>query len=578
MTERTKTGLEILQVALLMGIAGDALLRTSRFGLNFFVWVAALASAMLVLFFRRKREGWSFNNFALTGAMIFFAAMFAVRDAVELRAFDFLAMLGILALIVLPSLKIKAQIAGVIHYGVAGAFTGISTLLMPLFLIFDDIDWGKMSGGGWTKQVVSVLRGFAIAVPIIFIFGALFMAADAAFEGLVQRTFNFDLSNIMPHILVTSFLTWAVAGYLRGSVMGLEMGPWTDEKPKSESLSVTPQTEKPATEAGVQEPPPAPMSVTAEVSDDDNKKEAPKTEPQPEPKKKWNWQNFDNSILPQFFTLGKVEIGIVLGLINLLFLTFVVIQIPYLFGGMNLVQTTPDFKLAEYARRGFFELVWVALLVLPILLTSHWLLRRDNPVNEKLFRVLAGIQIGLLFVIMISATQRMLLYTGNLGYGLTLERLYPMAFMSWLALVFVWFAATVLRGAREQFAWGAVWLALFVLGTLHVMNPDDFVVRTNLRLMQEGRSFDAHYNTRLSDDSIPALLESMPLLSDADRCSVKGKMIRRLADSPNEDDVRMWNWSRWHAKALMSESADIFDVNGCSPNLIYRPSRYDYDD
>ena len=212
----------------------------------------------------------------------------------------------------------------------------------------------------------------------------------------------------------------------------------------------------------------------------------------------------------ELLTLGAIEISIVLGLINLLFLAFVIVQIPYLFGGMDLVQNTPDFKLAEYARRGFGELVAVAALVLPILLISHWLLRKDNPINEKIFRVLAGIHIVLLFVIMISATQRLLLLTGNLGYGLTTVRFYPMIFMIWLALIFVWFALTVLRGAREQFAWGALWSAFVILGAFTFSIPTHYIVRTNIRLMQEGRSFDAFYNANLSDDAIPVLLENLP--------------------------------------------------------------------
>ena len=83
----------------------------------------------------------------------------------------------------------------------------------------------------------------------------------------------------------------------------------------------------------------------------------------------WSWANIDNSMVPGF-TLGTVEVGVILGLINLLFLSFVIFQLPYLFGGMELVQNTPDFKLAEYARRGFGELVAVAALVLPMLLSG----------------------------------------------------------------------------------------------------------------------------------------------------------------------------------------------------------------
>jgi len=227
------------------------------------------------------------------------------------------------------------------------------------------------------------------------------------------------------------------------------------------------------------------------------------------------------------------------------------------------VQNTPDFKLAEYARRGFGELVTVAALVLPILLLSHWLLRRDSPVNEKIYRVLAGIQIALLFVIMISATQRLLLLTGNLGYGLTTVRLYPMVFMIWLALVFGWFALTILRGAREQFAWGALWTALFVVGTLHVLNPDDFIVRTNVRLLQQGRVFDSNYAANLSDDAVPALLENLPAMSFEQQCTVKYKIAQRSATAQTETDFRTWNWSRFAARNMMTRYGENLDTSNC---------------
>src|SRR5438093_22333 len=125
--------------------------------------------------------------------------------------------------------------------------------------------------------------------------------------------------------------------------------------------------------------------------------------------------------------LGIVEIGIALGLLDLLFFSFVVVQIRYLFGGAPLVGITPGLTYADYARSGFFELLAVAALVLPLLLVAHWLLHKQYSAHERLFRMLAGIQILLLFVIMASAVQRMRLY--EMEYGLTQERLYPSAFM-----------------------------------------------------------------------------------------------------------------------------------------------------
>ncbi len=178
------------------------------------------------------------------------------------------------------------------------------------------------------------------------------------------------------------------------------------------------------------------------------------------------------------FSLGAIETGVMLGLLDLLFLAFVAVQVRYFFGGSALVQATTGLTYAEYARSGFFELVAVAALVLPFLLFVHWLLRPDDARGQRAFRWLAGAQIALLFVIMASAFERMRLYQAE--YGLSEQRLYPTAFMGWLAVVFVWFCLTVLRGHRERFAFGAMVAGFLLIATLHVVNPDALIARTNM--------------------------------------------------------------------------------------------------
>ena len=548
MNEKTKTGLEILQAAVLLGVLGDVLLRQTPWGLNVLLFAGALVAAFVMLMLRRKREFWNAQSIALNAALVFFAAMFVWRDSMELKTFDTLAILTILAILTLPALKIKTQTAGVFHYLIGFIWSGISAAFAPFFLFFDDVDWKTIPQTGWSKHLIAVLRGLLIAAPILLVFGALFVAADAVFQGIVERTFNIQPDIVLAHILFTGFFSWAIAGYLRGSLV------------ENFSHNVAETLLEPNEEIK-----PQVLSVT-EIKDE----EAPKAEEKPkvEEKKAWNWQNFDNSALPQVFTLGGIEIAIVLGLINLLFLSFVIVQIPYLFGGFELVQKTPDFKLAEYARRGFGELVAVAGLVLPILLVSHWLLRKDSPVNEKIYRVLAGIQIALLFVIMISAAQRLFILTGNVGYGLTTVRFYPFIFMIWLAVVFIWFAATVLRGARERFAWGALWSAIFILGALHFVNPDDYIARTNIRLMEEGRKLDAYYNSRLSDDAVPVLLEKLPAMNFEQQCRVKWTLARRFEAAALEKDFRSWNYSRWTARNAIGQTVEHFDTTNCPSHTI----------
>jgi hypothetical protein len=165
---------------------------------------------------------------------------------------------------------------------------------------------------------------------------------------------------------------------------------------------------------------------------------------------------------------------------------------------------------------------------------------------------------------MASAVQRLVLLTGNLGYGMTTVRLYPMILMIWLAIVFVWFGLTVLRGSRQYFAWGALWSAFFVLGATHFLNPDEFIVKTNIVLMQQGREFDANYNSRLSDDAIPTLVDSFAELSETDRNSVFRQLAERYCRKTEETDVRSWNLSRRNASQSLELAAPaVKELGGC---------------
>lgn len=253
---------------------------------------------------------------------------------------------------------------------------------------------------------------------------------------------------------------------------------------------------------------------------------------------------------PEFLKLGIIEIGTVLSLLNLLFLSFVIVQFRYFFGGEANIPKGSGLAYAEYARHGFFELVWVTAFVLPLLLGSHWLLRKDNPRDEIIYRALAGTQIGLLFVIMASAVQRMRLY--QLALGMTELRFYTMAFMGWLAVVFIWFALTVLRGHRERFAFGAVMTGFAMIAVLHVVNPDARIVRVNLARASEGRSVDLNYTTSLSADSAEALIEGMKKLKPVDQyipgdqMSQNGQRWRLFQPT----DWRSWNWSRTQARTV----------------------------
>lgn len=259
--------------------------------------------------------------------------------------------------------------------------------------------------------------------------------------------------------------------------------------------------------------------------------------------------------------LRAVPVVTAVVLVDLLFLGFVVIQIRYLFGGGG--AQVVGLTYAEYARRGFFELVTVSALVLPMLLAGDWLLRNEPHAHQRVFRVVAGVLLGLLAIIMASALRRMRLYVAE--YGLSEIRLYSTAFMVYLAAAFGWFAWTALRGERRRFAFGALVQGFATLGVLHLVNPDALIARTNLARPVSERPFDGWYAASLSADAVPVLLDALPRLDRPARCSVAAGLLAQHRDLEH-DDWRNWNLSRARARRLLNEQWQRLQVDTCQPS------------
>jgi hypothetical protein len=508
MTERTRLGLDVLCAGLLLGVLGDALLRESPWGLNVLLWVGALVLAAAALV-RRKGGAATHDGRWLLPCALCFAAGFAWRDSTALRALDAALVLVLLALNFLRARGGSVLLAGPTDYVLAGLVSAASALFGWVGLLAKEVGWKELPLGGWSRHAAAVARGVLLAAPLLLVFGSLFVVADAAFQSLVESALLVDGGVVASHLGVVAVVAVLSAGFLGGMFTG-RTPPHAGRPPAQVILGLKKTWVEPA---GADD-----GTMAADIS----------------------------SLRA---TLGAVETGVALGLLNALFFSFVAVQVRYFFGGARVVLDAAGPTYAEYARRGFFELAWVAGLVLPLLLAADWLVRKETPAQARLFRGLAAGLVLLLFVIMASALGRMRLYQSE--YGQTELRLYTTVFMFWLAGVFVWFALTVLRGRRERFACGALVAALVCAGALHVFNPNGHIVRANAALAAAGRGFDGPYAASLGADAVPALLDILPALHARDRAYVSQRLVFWAATT--EDGWRSWNHSRNEARRAIRE-------------------------
>lgn len=497
MDDRRKRPGAVLGAGLVLGLLADALLRANgEPALNLFLWAAALVGAVALL--QRGRGAPTSGEAArLLGVGLAFAATLAWRDSPTLKLLARGATAGAFALAALEAGTAWVRRAGVTRYGLAVAVAAVRSGLGALVPLVD-VDWAALregSAGSRRGHAGAIARGVVIALPLLVVFGGLFMAADAVFQRLVLDAIRIDPEELAGHILLTGFFGWVATGYVYGFLTGTRLPALWAHVPRD----------------GIEDPP--------------------------------------LRILARRPSLGITEVGVALGLLAALFATFVLVQFRYLFGGAELVEVTPGLTYAEYARRGFFELVLVVALMVPVLLAADWLLRRERPRDERVFRTIAAVQVVLLAAVMTSALQRIRLYLE--AYGLTEARFYATSFLIWLALVLLWFVATVLRGRRDMFAFGALVSAFAIVAGLQAINPDAIIARTNLARERAGKELDAEYIAyHLSGDAVPVLVPALPGVPAEVRCRIAHRLLW-LWGSERELDWRNWNRGAARARAVV---------------------------
>ncbi|WP_399015034.1 DUF4153 domain-containing protein [Streptomyces sp. FIT100] len=265
---------------------------------------------------------------------------------------------------------------------------------------------------------------------------------------------------------------------------------------------------------------------------------------------------------------GRVEWALPLIVLNLLFAAFIAVQLAVLFGGYDKVLSETGLSYAEYARQGFWQLLWATLLTLIVIgLALRWA-PRDGARDRSLVRAVLGTLCVLTLVVVASALRRMDLYVD--AYGLTRLRISVAAMELWLGLVIVLIIAAGLLGSRwlPRAVAGSAAAAVLVFG---LASPDALIAERNVQRYERTGKIDVDYLRDLSADAVPAL--------DRLREPLRSCVLRTVQDDFAMTDSPWYatSWAEVRARSILEERPADTDRAGCPRSELYGDERDEYD-
>lgn len=227
----------------------------------------------------------------------------------------------------------------------------------------------------------------------------------------------------------------------------------------------------------------------------------------------------------------------ILILLNAVYTLFTAIQFTYFFSdGLQ-----EGYTYAEFARRGFFELIIVTLINWTILICCLKFVREQGVKMKLVLKLMYSMLVIVSGVMLVSAYQRLSMYEA--AYGFTMERILAHAFMVFLIVIF---AYTLIRVWHERIELLHFYLiaGLVFYTALNVMHIEQIIVDENLERYERTGKIDIHYLDALSYTGIEGLIELYKMNPDYPELEhMLNNRQQILRDNPL-DDWQSFNFTK----------------------------------
>ena len=243
--------------------------------------------------------------------------------------------------------------------------------------------------------------------------------------------------------------------------------------------------------------------------------------------------------------MNTLTVTTILSVVCVLYAVYLISQLAYFAGGFAGI-LPEEFTLAEYARRGFFEMAWLCAINLLLICGSVALIRREAPRFMRLCCLFIG---AVTIFLVATASAKMFMYIGS--YGLTRLRVLTEVIMLWLALTTLIVGVWLFKPALPYMK--LVVLTAMVMGALVFwVDVDTVVARYNVNAYRSGKleTVDMDHMDTLGYGATPYIYQ---LVDDADpEISLRAKENLRRRRFTVED-FRQWNYVYARASAILKE-------------------------
>ena len=439
---KSKHLVRILITALILAWGFDLLFWKNPLGINLPIFVISVLLGGLVMAFSEEVRP-ARQSLLLILPILFFSVMVASRLEPLTTFLNIAFTLFLLAVLAASFVGGRWPWYGIPDYIVRLVLLSVDSFIsLPIAWINQPEEEKSIAVGGsnW-KPLLALLRGIVLALPVLIFFNVLLSSADPVFEQAVRKFLElFNLEDLAEYLFRGIYIVF-VAYILAGVYL------FAFYKSKVEKL----------------------------VGE-------------------------ENNLVITF--LGFTEASVVLGSVNAMFAVFVAIQFRYFFGGQANISNA-GYTFAEYARRGFGELVAVALFSLILFLGLNAITKRRSGAQRSWFSGLSLVLVALVGVMLISAFQRLYLY--EQAFGFTRLRTYSHVFMVWLGMLLLAVALLELLRRSRLIVLVILLASLGYAVTLNILNVDGFIARQNILRARQGQRLDIPYLASLSTDAVPAL-------------------------------------------------------------------------